>query len=195
MRAALSNADLKILLAEANTAACRFVRRWRLDRQDIADVVQDLITDCLARLPAFDPCRGTLGAFAGCVMAHRAQRLGTRVLRERRMFGTNPVSLDDPVPDPDSPATMTTRGALIAESKGYGALMGQPTDWTAVLERRLDLERATRSLDESARSLCVDLADAAPQDLSEAGRGSRAAIYRRVRELRLSLLCAGVAGP
>lgn len=194
MHADLPDADLKILLREAAFAARRLIRRLRLDWQDLADLSQDLLFDCLARLPAFDPARGTLGAFAGCVMAHHAKRIALRIRRERLLFGVNPVSLDEPVSGADRFDAVTTRGDMVAEADGYAALMGQPTDWTAILERRLDLERATTALDASARELCAGLADASPQDLADVGGGSRAGIYRRVGKLRLSLLSAGVAG-
>jgi RNA polymerase sigma-70 factor (ECF subfamily) len=56
--------DLQILVHEADLAARRLVRRLRLPAHEREDLRQDLLVDLIARLPAFDPARGRLGAFA-----------------------------------------------------------------------------------------------------------------------------------
>ena len=63
--------QLHTLLHEADAAARSLVRRMRLPRHDLEDIRQDLITDAFARLAAFDPARGSIGAFVATVMAHR----------------------------------------------------------------------------------------------------------------------------
>jgi DNA-directed RNA polymerase specialized sigma24 family protein len=182
-----SRSDLQILLHEADVAARRLVRRLRLPVHEREDLRQDLLTDLIARLAAFDPARGTLAAFAGAIIEHRATRLSERLRRHRAVFA--PVSLDDPVVDAEG----TTLGETIAESGGYPAMMGQPADGFAAVERRLDVERAFGTLSRSDLDLCSHLTHRTPTELSQKGFGARATLYRQVQEIRLQLMTAGLS--
>ena len=51
----ISPPDLQVLLLEADVAARRLCRKLRLSRDELADLRQDLLTDLIARYPAFDP--------------------------------------------------------------------------------------------------------------------------------------------
>jgi RNA polymerase sigma-70 factor (ECF subfamily) len=183
----LSDTDLVRLFHEADVAAARLVRCLRLPPDEREDLRQDLLTDLISRLPAFDPARGTLGAFAGTVIAHRAARLAARIRRERAVFA--PVSPDDPMADAEG----TTLGETIAESSGYPAMMGQWTDGFAAVERRLDLDRALGTLRGSDLALCSRLIHHTPTELSQVGFGSRAGLYRQVQEIRLQLMTGGLS--
>jgi DNA-directed RNA polymerase specialized sigma24 family protein len=68
--ASISPSDLGVLLREADRAASWLGRRFRLARHDQEDIRQDIITDLLKRIRAFDSRRGSFGAFAGKI-AHR----------------------------------------------------------------------------------------------------------------------------
>ena len=151
---------------------------------------QDLLLDLIRRIPAFDSGRGALGAFAGKVIAHRVARTARVAIRERSLFGIVPTSLDEPVPDADG----LTRGDLVAEGNGYGALFGQSPDRIAEVDRRLDLARGLDVLPESDRELCVLLTDAGVDELAARGVGARSSLYRRVSRVRLDLMAAGVGG-
>lgn len=188
MQRSISPDDLHTILHEADVAARRLQRRFRLSRADLEDLRQDLLADLIARLSGFDPERGSLGAFAGVVMANRATRLTQRVLGHRRMFGIVPVSLDEPLPNGDG----TTRGDLIPEEDGLAAILGQTVNKVTETERRIDLERGLGTLDDDERSLVVALNEASPHELARKGLGSRSDLYRRTREIRLSLLAAGI---
>ena len=109
MRQSISQDDLRTLLHEADVAVRRLVRKLGLPRADLDDIRQDLLTDALARLHAFDAERGALGAFAGLVMANRATRIAQRVRNHRRMYGPEPVSLDEPA----APGSRETLGASL----------------------------------------------------------------------------------
>lgn len=147
MRSSISPPDLQVLLHEADIAARRLCRQLRLSRDELADLRQDLLTDLITRFPAFDRQRGSIGAFAGLVMANRATRIAQGVRRHRRIYGLFPVSLDDPLPNGDG----ATRGDLIAEADGLSAFLGQPVDRVAEAEHRIDFERAwARSIRGSA---------------------------------------------
>ena len=182
----LSEADLLLLRREAEVAAARIVRRLRLATHYREDLRQDLLLDLIARLKGFDPTRGSLGAFAGKVIDHRAARLTHRLRRERNVFA--PVSLDDPLPGAED----ATVGDTLAESCGYPAMMGQPSDRFAAVERRLDLDRALSRVLRSDLALCAQLVNRTPTELSQDGLGSRASLYRQLHELRLRLMTGGI---
>ena len=107
----ISASDLQVLRHEADAAARRLLSRLRLSRCDLADLRQEFLLEVLARLLAFDAGRGSLGAFAGTVMAHKAARIARKVSRERAFYAARPVSLDEPLADGDG----TTLGDMVAE--------------------------------------------------------------------------------
>jgi len=185
----LSRSDLQLLLSEAHRAARRLVRRVRLPRHQLEDVRQDLLLDLLERLPAFDARRGTLGAFAGKILTHKAARLAKSIWRERTRFGVVPVSLDEAA----SSGCGEPRGRFLPEDQGLAAHLGQPTDAFARIERRLDLERALGALNGGDLRLCVELCDATADRLAAVGRAPRSSLYRSVKRIRLELMTAGLA--
>jgi RNA polymerase sigma-70 factor (ECF subfamily) len=188
MRSPISQDDLQILRHEADVAARRLVRQLRLLHADLDDVRQDLLVDLITRLPAYDRERGTLGAFAGIVLAHRATRIANRVTRERRMYGAVPISLDEAIPQSDG----LTRGDFIAEADGLSALLGQPVDAVAAAECRLDVERCLGSLDPADGALCAALSRTTVHRLAANGHGARSSLYRRVRDISLALTAIGM---
>ncbi len=190
MRSSITHPELRVLLHEADVAARRLCRTLRLSRDDLADLRQELLVDLIARFPAFDRTRGSIGAFAGLVMANRAARLAQGVRRHRRMFGEFPASLDDPLPNSDGAGA--TRGDLIAEADGLAAMLGQPVDQIAEVEHRIDVERGLGGLDRGKRILAAALYRGSPHELARGGFGSRSELYRRTRDLRLTLLSAGL---
>lgn len=188
MRPSISPDALHVILHEADIAARRLIRQLRLPRADLDDIRQDLLVDLIGRLPAFDPERGSIGAFAGVVLANRATRIANRVKCERRIFGYVPVSIDETIPDSDG----LTRGDLVAEDEGLAAYFGQPVDAFGAAERRLDLERGLGSLDPHDGALSAALSLTTLDRLAANGRGARSSLYRRVRSIRLALTAVGV---
>lgn len=183
-----SPSDLHVLQHEADIAACRLVRQLRLPSNDLADVRQDLLVDALARLTSFDPQRGALGAFLGTVMANKATRIALHVRTQRRLFGVQPISLDDALPEAEG----ATRGDVIAEADGYAALCGQPTDAFAAVGQRIDIERRLGILTSIERTLCAQLMWATVEELASQGRGARSSLYRHVKNIRLALSAVGL---
>jgi DNA-directed RNA polymerase specialized sigma24 family protein len=184
----VSSSDLHFVLHEADFAARRLLRQLRLPRHDLDDLRQDLLADLIARLRGFDPGRGSLGALAGIVLANRSTWIATKVKRDRRLYGTLPISLNETIPDRDGLA----RGDLIAEDKGLAAYFGKPADAFAAAERRLDLERGLGTLDPVDRALCASLTHTTVDRLAASGHGARSNLYRRVRNIRLALLAVGL---
>ena len=189
MRQSISQDDLRTLLHEADVAARRLARKLGLPRADLDDIRQDLLTDLLARFHAFDAERGSLGAFAGLVMANRVTRITQRVINHRRMYGVEPVSLDAPVVN----ASGVKFGDQIPEEQSLAAIQGHWVNPIAQVERRLDLERGLGTLDEKGRRLVADLLRGSAHWLARAGLGSRSTLYRQTRELRLALMAVGVS--
>jgi RNA polymerase sigma-70 factor (ECF subfamily) len=188
MQSPISRADLQTLLHEADAAARRLTRKLRLSKDDLADVRQELLVDVIGRLPAFDPNRGSLGAFAGIVMANRAARLAHKVKRERRLYGAVPTSLDETLPKGDG----ATRGDLVSDEDGLSAYFGQPVDAFAEVERRLDVERGLGALDPNDARLSAALSQSNIDELVDRGHATRSSLYRRVKNIRLALLAAGL---
>jgi RNA polymerase sigma-70 factor (ECF subfamily) len=188
MHRSISRDDLQILLHEADTAARRLVRQLRLHRADLDDVRQDLLVDLIARLPAYDADRGTLGAFAGAVLTNRATRIANKVKRERQMHGATPISLDETIPDSDG----LTRGDLFAEADGLSAHFGQPVDAFAAAELRIDVERGLGSLEPADGALCAALSRTTVDRLAASGHGARSSLYRRVKDIRFVLTAIGM---
>ena len=184
----LSSSDLHSLLYEADFAARRLLRQLRLPRADLDDLRQELLADLIARLRRFDPEHGSLGAFAGTVLANRSTRIANKVKRERRLFGAAPISLDETVPETDDLA----RGDLIGEDKGLAAYFGQPADAFAAVERRLDIERGLGTLDPANSALCAALTHTTVERLAGSGRGARSSLYRRVKDIQLALTAIGL---
>jgi DNA-directed RNA polymerase specialized sigma24 family protein len=178
--------DLAPAYRLADAAAAGLCRTLRLPTEDREDLRQELLVDLLARVPAYDPGRGPFAAFARVCIRHAAGRLAARIRRERAE--RHPVGLDDLLPGREG----ITLGDTIAEADGYGAWSGQCTDAIAALERRLDLERAADAIDPEDHSLCAALSEHTPHEFGEQKTMPRMRIYRRIREMRLRLLAAGI---
>ena len=188
MHPTISASDLQVLRHEADAAARRLLRRLRLSRCDLADLGQESLLDVLARLLAFDAGRGSLGVFAGTVMTHKAARIACKVSHERALYGTRPVSLDAPLADGDG----ATLGDMVTEQDGLATFFGQPTDAHSQAERRLDLEHGLRHLDPGDAALCAALSHTSVDRLAASGKGARSSLYRRVSDIRLALMAAGL---
>ncbi|MGG5823049.1 sigma factor [Falsiroseomonas sp. HW251] len=188
---ALSLADLRRLHAVAQREARRVRRIARLPSHQVEDIRQEMLLDFLARLPAFDAERGSLEAFATVCFRHRGIRIAERERRERAR--RHEARLDQPVCDfGQGNMEHLTLEEVIPESEGYAAWCGQQTDAVAAAERRLNLNRASAALDGRDYPICVALADCTPHDLAQRGPLTRSVLYRRLQEMRLRLLAAGL---
>ena len=183
----LSPDDLHTLIREADAAARRLHRKLRLPAAELDDLRQDLLTDLIARMPGFDPERGSLGAFAGLVMRNRSVRIAETVASQRRLTAGGPMSLDAPVADADR----NSLADQISEADGLGAWHGH-RDYFEQIDGRLDVERAIASMAGRDRSLCAALSDRSVDHLAKAGFGARTSLYRRVRDLRMVLAAEGL---
>ena len=185
MRPPISPSDLVTILDEADTAAARLRRRLGLPHADLDDLRQDLLLDLIRRLPAFDANRGNIGAFAGIVLRNQASRIAARVARERCAMGGRLLSLNEPA------GHGTTLGDRLGEADSLSAWHGHCVAVEAAIDARIDLARALGALHARDRSLCAAATQCPIHILAERGLGSRATLYRRLRELRCALAAHG----
>lgn len=178
--------DLTPVYNVANREAHRLCRSLSLPRHEQEDIQQDLLADFLTRLPAYEPDKAELAAFAMVCMRHAGTRIAHRVHTERR--ARHPLSLDDVLPGTEG----MTLGCTLGNADSYGAWCGQPTDDIAALEVRLDLARAGEEIDPGDYPLCAALTERTPHEFGEQGTMPRMRIYRRIREMRLRLLSGGL---
>lgn len=193
MPVSLTLADLHRLRPILRRESRRTLRLARLPGHDREDVEQDMVLDLLGRLGAFDPERGSLEAFATVCFRHRGYRLAQQAQRDRQrlhLTGFDEVVADGSGAGGDETLTLAE---IIPEAAGLGAWWGQPTDAVAALERRLDLDRAASAIEPRDRPFCAALSAAAPSAAIAAAGTSRATAYRRIAEMRLRLLAAGIA--
>ncbi len=188
MQFPISAAILEGLCREASTAAGRLVRQYRLPVHEREDLSQDLLLNLITRLKKYNPCRGTLGAFAAVIIQHRVARLAVLLRQDRARFAM--TSLDDPISGRDGVTPLDT----FAEDDGYLAWMGSSTNPITALEARLSINRALNTLSPEQIGLCAELAIGSIGRAGAESGPSRATLYRRLHDVRLQLLAAGI-GP
>ena len=187
MRIELSTDDIETIIHEADAAARRLRRKLNLPHCDREDLGQDLLVDLLRRLPARDPARGTIGAFANIVLRNQSSRIAIRHHRQRRAQGDTVISLDAPVSAGTEPL-----GCVLAEADGLAAWHGQDRSAVDDAETHHDLARALGGLSEDTHGLCAALGTCAvPEIVSRTGI-SRSALYRHIARLRLDLAMRGL---
>jgi len=160
----------------AQREAKRICRIARLPGHEADDIRQDMLLDLLPRLSAFDPARGSVAAFAVTCFRHR----GSRIMRRRgvsRRIGLGGQDTGSRRDDQDDACDQA-----------------DTNDAIGALELRLDLARACAVLDEADAALCVALSNCTAHALARRTGASRAGLYRRMHEIRMRMLAAGIAG-
>lgn len=190
MQIKLSPDDIETIISEAASAARRLRRRLGLPACDREDLGQDLLIDLLRRLPAFDPARGSLGAFAGLVLRNQSSRIAIRIMRERRAQGGGLLSLDAP----SGPEDQRPLAETIGEDDGLSAWHGQANNACAFTEQHQAVQAAVSRLPPEDRRFCAALAHRPISALVSEGFGSRSTLYRRLADLRHVLAAHGI-GP
>ena len=189
MQIELSPDDIETIIREANAAAQRLRRKLSMPLCEREDLGQDLLVDLLRRLPAYDPSRGSIGAFAGIVLRNQASRIAMRHHRQRRAQGGTMLSLEVPLAGTREPV-----GDTLTEDDGLAAWHGQTCCAADVTELHLALQAALARLPAEDRRLCAALAHRPVTALATEGFGSRSALYRRLADLRHVLTAQGL-GP
>lgn len=188
MRRSIFPDDLFILQHVADRVARRMRHRLGLPHQDLDDLRQDLLLDLIARFSAFDPERSPLEAFAHMIATHHASHIGRTVWRERQIYGRSPLSLDAPLAGDDNAVV----GDLLSEDQGLGALFGQTFDVEGEVATSTSLDVGLSELPTPDQHLCAALVTSTIDQLAATGHGARASLYRRLKDIRLTLLAHGV---
>lgn len=186
MQIELSPDDIETIIREADTAARRLRRRLQLQSCDREDLGQDLLADLLRRLSAYDPSRGSIGAFAGLILRNQSSRIAIRHHQARRAQCGTLLSLDAPIAGGTEPL-----GCLLAEADGLAAWHGQDQSAAEDADLRHDLARALGDLPEDARTMCAALGTCAIAEIVSRTGTSRSALYRHIAQLRLDFAMRG----
>jgi len=179
MQIELSPDDIETITREADAAAWRLRRRLYLPICDREDLGQDLLIDLLRRLPAYDPSRGSIGAFANIVLRNQSSQIAMRHHRQRRAQGGSLLSLEVPLSGSREPV-----GDTLTEDDGLAAWHGQHRCAAAITELHHTLQAALAWLPPEDRRFCAALAHRPVTALAAEGFGSRSALYRRLADLR-----------
>ena len=189
MQIELSPDDIETIIREADAAAQRLRRKLTLPVCEREDLGQDLLVDLLRRLPAYDPSRGSIGAFANIVLRNQSSRIAMRHHRRRRAQGGSLLSLEVPLAGTREPV-----GDTLTEDDGLAAWYGQTCCAVAITELHHALQAAVARLPAEDRRFCAALAHRPVTALAAEGFGSRSALYRRLADLRHVLTAHGL-GP
>jgi len=189
MQIELSPDDIETIIREADAEAQRLRRKLTLPVCEREDLGQDLLVDLLRRLPAYDPSRGSIGAFANIVLRNQSSRIAMRHHRQRRAQGGSLLSLEVPLAGAREPV-----GETLTEDDGLAAWHGQTCCAAAVTELHHALQAALARLPAEDRRFCAALAHRPVTALATEGFGSRSALYRRLADLRHVLTAHGL-GP
>jgi len=181
----LSKSDFEVLLREANLAAWRLVRQFRLTSFHKDDFRQELLVELLSRVAMFNPARGTLGAFAGTVVRHRAGRIANNIRREQRFF----VERFKNTMYADLKAVDIARYEGRQHQHDERDLINQ----FSISEIRVDLKRALARLPSSDLGLCAALIEYTPAEISRNSGRSRAGVYRAIKKIRTHMETFGIS--
>lgn len=187
MQIELSPDDIDTIIREADAAAQRLRRKLSMPVCEREDLGQDLLVDLLRRLPAYDPSRGSIGAFANIVLRNQSSRIAMRHHRQRRAQGGSLLSLEVPLAGTREPV-----GDTLTEDDGLAAWHGQTCCAAAVTELHHALQAALARLPVEDRRFCAALAHRPVTALAAEGFGSRSALYRRLADLRHVLTAHGL---
>lgn len=171
-----TDSPIGMLPTQAAAAAERLRRRAGPLCANVDDVRQDLMLDLLKRLHHFDSERGSVEAFAAVVFRHRASRIAGQLMRERRASGGPLLSLD----------------ILVGPEPLVETLPDETDTALADAGRRIDVVRAVSRLPRRDRALCAAVTRWPVDHLAAHGFGSRAGLYRRLRELRCVFAAHGL---
>jgi RNA polymerase sigma-70 factor (ECF subfamily) len=183
--------DLEICLptlqAAADYHAARVARRLNLSRDDCDDLRQDLLTEMIDRLRRFDAEKAAVSTFIDLLARHAAYAL-VRRHRALRRLRAHTISLDDEI------NPMARRLAeLLTSEQGLEFAAGEPVDAVDRVELTRDVRHIVAALAPELRSICTLLQAYPAEQACRASGLSRATFYRRLRDIRLRFLLAGLA--
>lgn len=158
---------LEAALTATAVMATRMGTSGRLDPADRDDLRQSLLLIVLQKSAGFDSRRGAWSTFVSLVLRHAAQELGDRMAKDRsRRFV--PLDAAEPAVSPDAHHEV---------------------------DLRLDIGRVAGALPDDLIRIWRLRMTTSPAGAIAASGLSRAGFHRRLRELRLRALAAGLEAP
>jgi RNA polymerase sigma-70 factor, ECF subfamily len=164
------------ILQQASCRASLMVFRSGLQRDAWEDLRQEMVLDCLERLPRFNSHRGTFHAFVRGVIRNESAALTWRESR-RFHFQALPEMEEDHELDAD-------QAIRIPEP-----VSADPSDQLAL---SADVQRVIGTLPERLRILALDLAEMTVPEIAAKWGTSTQWIYEKRKKLRRKFIEAGV---
>jgi len=164
------------ILQQASCRASLLVFRSGFDRDDWEDLRQEMVLDCLERLPRFNSRRGDFHAFVRGVIRNESAALAWRECRRLHCHAL-PETDNDHEFDDDGPAPFAEPASA------------DPSDQLAL---SADVQRVIATLPERLRTLALDLAEMTVPEIAAKWGTSTQWIYEKRKKLRRKFIEAGV---
>jgi len=164
------------ILEQASYRARLLVFRSGLQRDDWEDLRQEMVLDCLERLPRFNSRRGSFHAFVRGVIRNESAALTWRECRRAHsqvlpeMPEEHELDADGPFPVPE-PASADPSNQLALSA---------------------DVQRVIATLPERLRTLALDLTEMTVPEIAAKWGTSTQWIYEKRKKLRKKFVEAGV---
>jgi len=160
------------ILQQASCRASLLVARSGFSCDDWEDLRQEMVLDCLERMPWFNADRGDRRAFVRGVIRHQSAALMWRESRRIRCEALPEIAEDDDVP------------AAVAEPAS-----DDPSDQLVL---SADVQRVIASLPVKLRTLAAELAEMTVPEVAAKRGTSTQWIYEKRKKLRKKFIEAGV---
>jgi DNA-directed RNA polymerase specialized sigma24 family protein len=170
--------ELRIMLQAAAHYARRVAQSMKLKEVDLEDIEQDILLALVERRHFFDPARGLWSSFVDLVARQAAQAVADKIGAKRRRRGR---ASEEAITNIESVAADSVMTSVPIDVVEHSWLASALLRFCAVVP------------DELASVVLLALREGG--DLAEAQRRSglsTSEFYRRVREIRCRLICAGI---
>jgi RNA polymerase sigma-70 factor (ECF subfamily) len=154
--------------------------------------MQDLLTDLLQRLPAYDSAKAHPRTFASRLIDHCIANMVEARLTAKRGAGRKPESLDVPVRTTDGD-TGCSRIDLVDEDTYLQRTQHSARNLDDLRDLRIDIEAALGHLPDDLRDLCERLQLETITEVAQSTGIPKSTLYDRIAQIREALLGSGLA--
>jgi RNA polymerase sigma-70 factor (ECF subfamily) len=168
--------QLFVAMRQASIRASLLVRTAGFPPDELQDLQQELLLDCVRRAPKFDPARGGWGGFVRGVMCNHSAVLVMRRCRRTLELCSEDLPTSEEADEAESLDALDSRTALTIE---------------AATLLTIDVRRVVKTLPEQLQSLAAMLSEMPIHRVCQRTRKSRSRIYQMIRQLRGAFVGAG----
>jgi len=179
---------LRLVRSKARSLVGRYGFEWA----DLDDIMQDLLTDLLERLPAYDSSKAHRRTFASRLIDHCIANMVEARLTAKRGAGRKPDSLDVPVRTPDG-GTDCSRIDFVDEDTYLQRTQHSGRALDDLRDLRIDIEAALERLPDDLRELCLRLQVETITEVAQSTGIPKSTLYDRITQIREALLDCGLA--